>query len=324
MSVQAEQHYMKQAMAAGARDFQPKPFTAEELINCVHRVYEIGLPVYQQLEAAEKVETKVAAQAPTEQEQSESDAPVIAVYSPKGGIGTSTLATNLAVALQQAHGDVLLMDAALQFGDILVHLNTRPTRTVSDLVHEGELDIELLPDVLLPHNSGLKLLLAPPQPELADAITPDIIAELIKGLQRDFKAVVVDTHSKLDDVTMAVLDRADYILVLTVPELPAIKSAKQFLELASQLEVNDDRLGIVINRANQPGGVPTGKIKNILKLRHAFYIDYDPRISLAINKGVAVTQEEPNAPSALAIAHLATEVWDRLSKTRNMAVPELA
>jgi DNA-binding NarL/FixJ family response regulator len=169
MSVQAEQHYMKQAMAAGARDFQPKPFTADELVSCIRRVYKIGQPMYRQLETAEKSRTQTVSQPKVESTQREGS-PVIAIYSPKGGIGTSTLAVNLAVALQQAYGDTVLMDADLQFGDVPVHLNTKAARTVSDLVHDGQLDIELVPEIVLAHHSGLKLLLGPSQPELADAI----------------------------------------------------------------------------------------------------------------------------------------------------------
>jgi pilus assembly protein CpaE len=316
MSVQAEQHYMKQAMAAGARDFQPKPFTSDELINCVRRVYNIGLPMYRQFEAVQQTAAEAAAQSPPEAGSEGGDAPVIVIFGPKGGVGTSTVAANLAIALQRLHGDVVLMDADLQFGDVLVHLNIRPTRTMSDLIHNRELDIELLPDVLLSHNSGLKLLLAPPQPELADALTPEMLSELVTGLKRDFKAVLVDTQSKLGDKMMAIVEKADYIILVTVPELPAIKSAKQFLDLATLLEFGPNRVGVLINRANQPGGVAPGKIERILKLEYSYRIPYDPRITLAINRGVAVTQQEPNAPSAQAIAQIAKEVWQTVSKPR--------
>ncbi len=323
MSVQAERHYMKQAMAAGARDFQPKPFTSEELIRCVRRVYDIGRANYQQLEAIDRAKAQLDAQSP-ETGPGRVGTPVIALYSPKGGIGTSTLAANLAVALQREYGDIVLMDADLQFGDILVHLNTRATRTVSDLIHHDELDIELLPDILLPHNSGLKLLLAPPRPEFADAITPDMVGQIIKGLRRDFKMVLVDTHSKLDDKTMAILDEADYILLLTAPELTAIKSAKQFLELADLLEFGSDRLGVVINRANVPGGISIQQIAKVLKLRHAYFVPYDPRIHIAINKGIAVTQQDSGTPSAQAIARLAKEIRQRLTQGETQPVEEAA
>lgn len=312
ISVQAEQHYMKQAMMAGARDFQPKPFTADELVSCIHRVYKIGLPVYQQIEAAERNKATLAAQPQVEVPRSETGAPVIALYSPKGGIGTSTIAANLAIALQQQHGDTVLMDADLQFGDILVHLNTKATRTITDLVQNNELDTELLPEIVLSHNSGLKLLLAPSQPELADAITPEMVTEIIKGLKKHFKIVLIDTSSHLNDKTLAVLENADYILVIMSPELPSIKSTKLFLELADQLEFAPTRLGVIMNRATLPGGIPLQKIERALKLQRTHHIPDDPRLHLAINKGVAVTQQDPGAPSAQAITALAEEVWQKL------------
>ncbi|GAB4442620.1 MAG: hypothetical protein Fur0044_39040 [Anaerolineae bacterium] len=323
MSVQAEQHYMRQAMAAGARDFQPKPFTVDELVSCIRRVYKIGLPVYRQLEAAEQTQGQVAAQPQSETTQAEG-APVIAVYSPKGGIGTSTIAANLAVALQQQQGDVVLMDADLQFGDILVHLNTKATRTISDLIQNDELDAELVPEITLAHNSGLKLLLAPPQPQLADAITPAMVSEVIKSLKKHCKIVVIDTTSQLNDKTLTVLDNADFILVVSTPELPSIKSTKLFLELADQLEFSAHKLGVVINRANLPGGISPDKIEKALKLSQAYRIPYDPKMHLAINKGVAITQQEASAPSAQAVTYIAQDLWQKLGEGRAMPVAEMA
>jgi pilus assembly protein CpaE len=323
MTVQAEQHYMKQAMAAGARDFQPKPFTSEELVNCVRRVYNYSLPIYQQLEAAHQVQAQKAAQTEAQRVEDRAGTQVIAVYSPKGGIGTSTIAANLAVALQQRYGDVVLMDADLQFGDILVHLNTRPTRTMSDLVHEGGFDLELVTDVLLPHNSGLKLLLAPPQPELADAVSVEMVAGLIKSLRGDFRAVVVDTPHKLDDKTVAVLENADYILLILTPELPAIKSGKLFLELYDRLEYDRTRLGVVINKADLASGISPAKIEKILKVEHTFRIPHDPRLILAVNRGIIVVQQEPNSPSAQAIIQLAEQIGQELAEPKDaLPVPE--
>lgn len=323
MTVQAEQHYMKQAMAAGARDFQPKPFTSEELVNCVRRVYNYSLPIYQQLEAAHQVQAQKATAREAQQAEEGAVARVIAVYSPKGGIGTSTIAANLAVALQQRYGDIVLMDADLQFGDILVHLNTRPTRTMSDLVHEGGFDLELVNDVLLPHSSGLKLLLAPPQPELADAVSVEMVAGLIKNLKRNFRAVVVDSTHKLDDKTMAVLENADYTLLILTPELPAIKSGKLFLELYDRLDYDRARVGVVINKADLAGGISPAKIEKILKVGYTFRIPHDPRMILAINRGIVVTQQEPNSPSAQAIIQLAEEIGQKLAEAKEaLPVPQ--
>lgn len=323
MSVQAEEHYMRQAMAAGARDFQPKPFTSDELNACIRRVYRIGRPAYQQLENAERTEAQLAAQAKAAPPQDQG-ALVIAVYSPKGGAGTSAIAANLAVALQQEHGDVLLMDGDLQFGDIQVHLNTKPTRTISDVIYESRFDLELLPDVILSHPSGLKLLLAPPQPELADAILPGMLAEITKALKQQFKIVVIDTDSRLSDKTITLFDAANYILVLSVPELPAVKNTKLFLEIAHQLEFGPDRLGMVLNRAGLPGGVPPEKIEKALNFQYSYQIPDDLRLHMSINRGVAVTQQDAGAPAAQAIIQMARDVLRRLSETRAAPVEEPA
>ena len=212
------------------------------------------------------------------------DAPVIAVFSPKGGVGTSAIASNLAVALQQELGDVILMDGDLQFGDVLVHLNTRATRTMIDLIHDTGLEVDLVGEILLPHSSGLKLLLAPAKPELADAVSSPMITEIVTELRKQSKAVVIDTYSMLTDETLTILDIADYILVILVPELPAIKNTRSFLDLADELEFDPDRLRVVINKADELGGVPPNKVEQVLKLQHTFHIPRDPQIGSRIEK----------------------------------------
>ncbi|RMF01525.1 MAG: response regulator, partial [Chloroflexi bacterium] len=304
MSVQSDQHYMKQAMAAGARDFQPKPFTSEELVSCIRRVYNIGLPVYQQFETINQPAAPSKSDSEVSSEAAKTRCPVIAVFSPKGGAGTSALAANLAVAMHQQQGETVLMDGALQFGDISVHLNTRSANTVADLIHEGALEVDLVDEILAAHKSGLKLLLAPGQPELAEAISGAMVTEIIGGLKERFNAVLVDTASKLNDVTLAVLDAADLILVVTTPDLTSIKSAKLFLELTEQLEFDTNRLQVVINRANQPGGIPVAKIEKVLQLQQSYSVPYDPKLYFLLNRGAPICLEEPAAPSATAIISL--------------------
>jgi pilus assembly protein CpaE len=318
MSVQSDQHYMKQAMAAGARDFQPKPFTSDELVSCLRRVYNIGVPMYRQYEALKHAKATQQAQQAQAAAENKLGSPIIAIYSPKGGVGASALAVNLAVAFQQQVGNTVLMDGAFQFGDILVHLNTKPARTISDLIHENELEVDLLHDVVLAHDSGLKLLLAPPQPQLADFITEPIIKEVLQSLKRSFNAVIVDTTPHITDRTLAILETADYILVVGIPELPSIKSIKLFLEVAEQLDFNREHIHVIINRFNQPGGIRPEKIEEVLKLPETFRVPYDVKLHFALNKGTAVCQHDPGAPSSQAIAKIARQMWHILSES----VPE--
>lgn len=308
MSVQSDQHYMKRAMAAGARDFQPKPFTSEELVGCIRRVYKVGLPSYQQFEALNQVKTptKEMQAAPGASTPTLTSSPVVVVYSPKGGVGTSAVAANLAIAFHQERGGVALLDGDLQFGDISVHLNTRPDRTISDLIHDGKLEIDLVNEILMAHNSGLKLMLAPPQPQLADMVTPAMMKDIITSLKHDFKMVVIDTHNHLNDMTLNILEMADIILLVTTPELPAIKSVKLFLELAEQLKMPAKHIKIVVNRANIPGGIKVEKLEQVLNVSESFRIPYDSKLHFALNnRGLSIYQHDASAPSARALADMA-------------------
>jgi len=313
MSVQADQHYMRRAMAAGARDFQPKPFTSEELVGCIRRVYNIGLPVYQQFEALEKDKTEKAAKKAVQVAPSEQHSPVIAVYSPKGGAGTSAVATSFAVALHQEQGDTVLLDGSLQFGDVSVHLNTRQTHSIVDMIHDGELEADLIDDVLVAHNSGLKLLMAPPQPELAEAVTGSMISDVLGTLKNKFKAVVADTTCYLSGNTLSILEAADCILLIITPELPAIKSAKLFLELTRELKFSDKYILVVINRAGVPGGISPKQVEKVLSLSKTYQIPDDPRMVNALARGAPVVLEDPSAPAAVAIQALAKTVLAQMA-----------
>jgi len=322
--VQSDSHYMKQAMSAGARDFQPKPFTSEELVNCLRRVYNIGVPMYQQYEAIERMGAQQAAQPNRRGVEGEPNALVIAVYSPKGGVGTSAIAANLAVALHQEQGDVVLVDSVFQAGDIQVHLNTRPTRTVSDLVHEGDLEVDLLTDILLPHESGIKLLLAPSQPQFADFITVPMVTSIIDQLKKQFKIIVIDTETQLTDRTLTVLEAADYTLLVIVPELPAIKSAKLYLEIVEQLDFDPKHIMVAVNRANMPGGVRPDQIEKVLKIQGTYLIPYDLKMRAALNRGAAICQQDSHAPSAQAITNMARDMWQRITEADPEAIKEVA
>ena len=218
------------------------------------------------------------------------------------------------MTLQKEQGYAILMDADCQFGDVMVHLNARSPRTVSDLVHENGLEVDLLPEILIPHNSGLKLLLGPPKPEWAEKIIPGMVSEIINSLKNQFKVVIIDTESQLTNQTQAVFDSADYILAVAVPELPAIKDVKLFLEMTEQRDIDPKKLGVIINRANELGGIPPKKVEEVLNIEHAHLIPYDHRMDTALRKGQPVCQQDATAPSAMAIVHMAQQVWQELNR----------
>ncbi len=317
MSVQADPEYMRQAMAAGARDFQPKPFTADELVSCIRRVYKIGLPTYRSIAAGEAAaQRRAQSPVPTPGDPVPVlDAPVILVFSPKGGTGTSSMAVNLALAWQKAHGDVALVDGDLQFGDVVVHLNTHIERGMGDLTTMEELDGDIISQVLMKHRSGLTLLLPPAHPELAELVSPTMLTQAIRHLKTSSKLVVVDSGSVLSDQTLALIDAADYILLNTSPELPAVKSSKLFIDLLVDLNIPPEKVGVVVNRADMPGGIPAEQIKGVLKVERLYVVPNDDEMITITNRGDAVVEKKADSPVGQALLAISEQVWQYVTRT---------
>jgi pilus assembly protein CpaE len=285
MSVQSEADYLRRSMLAGARDFLTKPFGMDELISTVRRVYE--------------VHAKPAAAMPTMQVavpeattyRPEQLGKVVLVYSPKGGVGCTTLAVNLATMMCQLEPEarVALLDASLQFGDVGVLLNLRATRSIVDLADNlGDLDEELLESTLLTDDrSGLKVLLAPPKPEMAEFVTAEAMRQVIELMQRAYDYVIIDLGKRLQDLELSLFDLADRVILLIAPNLPAIKDARHFFEVMEALEYGEERTLLVLNKADASAGITTRAIEN--HLRHPVFaeIPRENRIVLhSVNHGI--------------------------------------
>lgn len=324
LSVQGETGYMRRAMAAGARDFLVKPPSGDELMATIRRVYEIG-----QAQAARMAPIPSVTPGPVGRPPVTRRGQLVVVFSPKGGVGCTTVAVNLAVALQTRLGagqKVAIMDGSFQFGDVGVMLNLQPSRSVADLaVRVEEMDTDLLTSVLTPHASGIKVLLAPPHPEAADAfIGADSgmaegsrrIGAILDGLLSEFDIVVVDTWSLLNELTLTFLDRADLILLVVTPLIPDIKDARHFLELADRMGYPRTKIGLVINHSDRKTGLRLDQIERAL-IPALAHIPYDERSGIvAANRGLPIVTEEASRPIGQAFVHLAAGVLERLSQFR--------
>ncbi len=324
LSVQGETGYMRRAMAAGARDFLVKPPSGDELMATIRRVYEIG-----QAQAARMAPLQVTPAGPVGRPMVARHGQLVVVFSPKGGVGCTTVAVNLAVALQTRLGagqKVAIMDGSFQFGDVGVMLNLQASRSVADLaVRVEELDTDLLTSVLIPHPSGVRALLAPPNPEAAEAfISADggmaegsrRIGAILDGLLSEFDIVVVDTWSLLNELTLTFLDRADLILLVVTPLIPDIKDVRHFLELADRLGYPRTKIGLVINHSDRKTGLRLDQIERAL-IPALAHIPYDERAGVvAANRGLPIVTEEASRPVGQAFVHLAAGVLERLSQSR--------
>lgn len=298
MSVQGEQEYLKKAMIAGAREYIIKPFSSDELIDAIRRVFEFG----RKRKVQEKV-TQVlteAAKAPQ----------IISVFSTKGGVGRTVLAANLAVALAKEQGKrVALVDLDLQFGDVAVMLNITPKKTLTELVQEiNHLDADLMETYLVDHSSGIKVLPAPSRPEYAELIKGSHVEKFLRILKQYYDYIVVDTPPLFNETNLAALDLSDQIILPISLDLPTVKNVKLSLEVLGSLHIKG-KVKMVLNRSAQDVGIKSQDVEKSLDFLISAHIPSDGRIVVtSVNKGVPFVVSHPGTKVAKAIEELAEMV----------------
>jgi pilus assembly protein CpaE len=301
MSVQGEQDYLRRSMLAGAREFLIKPISAEDLYNAIRHVYRF-----------QTTQRRYVPSGPGDQggggDNGGSQGQIVAVFSPKGGVGTSAVAANLAVALRQlSNKKVVLVDGNLIFGDLGVIMNLVSTKTIADLANRiAELDRDLLNDILITHASQVKVLLAPPNPQTGELITSDHLRAILDQLRKEFDYIVVDTQSSLQDRALAVLDMSDRIVTLMTLEMPCIKNIKLFLELTELLEYPAEKVLLVLNKADNRLGIRVENVEENIQHKVALQIaNATHEMTLAINQGVPLVIEKRGHQTAKDIFALA-------------------
>lgn len=312
-SVQNDSNYMRRAMLAGARDFLTKPPDVDELTSAIRRA---GLMAHD--EKAKEANTQAAIQAGQFSLDGRSygdNGKVIVVFSPKGGSGSTTVTTNLGVALHSDEEPVVVVDGRLQFGDLSFFFNQQGPNNISDLAPRGsELDHEVVEEVLMKHEvSGVSILSAPPQLERAEEVTGIEFGQIIKYLRRMFSYVIVDTGSNLDEITLAAVDVADLLVIITTQDIPSIKNVRLFMNLSDLLGVDRSKIIFLLNKYDRRRSINADRIGDITKQPVVGTIPVDEKFVIpAMDRGVPFIIENSNHVVSKAIFSFAEEIKDQL------------
>jgi pilus assembly protein CpaE len=316
MSVQGEADYLRRSMLAGAREFLVKPFSSDELTASIRQVYS------RERDKASRMLIANPAPAPARASSGREPGQVVAVFSPKGGVGRTTVAVNLAVAAATELGKkVVIVDGSFQFGDVGVLLNLNPkNKSIADLVPELENggEPESIDTFVINHSSGVRVLLAPPSPEMAELITPSGVKRVLEVLRESNDLVIVDCSSYFNDTTLAILDASDVILTMLTLEITSIKNMRLFLEVADQLGYDSRKMRLVLNRADSTLGIRVADVEHSIgrKVDHSIVSD-GRSVVYALNRGVPFFLSNRETQVSQDILRLATS----LVGEANVAVP---
>ena len=250
----------------------------------------------------------------------------VAVYSPKGGVGTTTIATNIAIAAVARRPDrVVLVDLALQFGGVATLLNLDPKQTLADVVRdEASLrEPELLRTYAMRHDSGLHVLAAPAAPEAAETVTPAHVTQILRTLLEGYDMVVVDAGSTLDERALAIFEAAEQVILPITPEIGALKAMHALIEYLGEAGSVGLKSMFVLNDIFAREILKRRDVETFLGSKIAVELPYDPFLYLkAVNEGVPIVTGAPRSVPAERLARLGSMAFAEEASTLQAAAEE--
>lgn len=266
------------AMRAGAREFFTLPLKRDQVINAVN---------------------SVARHTQADGQAAGNSSRIYTIFGAKGGIGSTTVATNLAITLKQQSGkNVILVDLNKKPGNLALFLNLEPKYTIVDIVnHLSEIDTKMLKNHLPVHSSGVHLLAAPPQIEKAESVQGTHIEQILALLREIFEFIILDVDFSFNDVTISALDESDTILTLSSLDVPGIYNTKRCLDLFKKMGYDEDKVRLVVNRYSPNNGSDVNVLERLLNYSVFWRI---PNISYShviasINQGRPISQMMPRS-----------------------------
>lgn len=315
LSIQNDPNYMRRAMLAGARDFLTKPPTIDELNSAIRRAGAMARDERAKIPQVSGVQTsKTGGMHPSG--STGAGGKVITFYSPKGGSGCTTLATNLAVCLNNEDTSVVIVDGNLQFGDVAVFLNEQGKFSILDLTPRAdELDPDIINNVTIKHSqSGVRILAAPMKPEQADMVSGEQFSKVLRYLRNIYSYVIVDTASSLQNITASAIDNSDLLILITTQDIPSIKNSRLFLDEIDALGFDRKHIIFVMNKFDKRIGITPEKVSENLKQEITAVIPFEERVIVSVNRGIPFLLVDKSRPLSRSILSLAEEVRKRISE----------
>jgi pilus assembly protein CpaE len=312
------------AFENGADDYLSKPFQPEELVARVGVLLNRST-VMRAISALERGKTDVARS--------------ISIHSLRGGVGCSSLAINLAVALRALwEKPTLIMDTVLTAGQVALMLNASLKRTWSNIAgaQVSDLSYEDLQSIISSHDSGVHFIAAPTTSDVAEMIEADSLHVSLDVLRPYFEYIVIDVPHDFSEVAVKMLDSSDIIILMMAPELASIRAAVAALDAYQKLGYPPQKVKLVLNHLFEHGGLEQAKIEKALNRQIDHVLPYDPvNLVKAINLGKPTLQDNPNLAISMMFENIAflsskeshmnytpskpSETWKRVNKRAKKA-----
>lgn len=277
----------RKALQVGARDLLELPVEKKDLVAALEAAAEVSKG---KRSALEGIAAQMAGQRETR------IAKRIVVFSTKGGTGKTFVATNLAAGLAKMGKRVALVDLDLQFGDAAIALGLVPDRTIYDLVQAyREFDVALLESFMVKHDSGLSVLPAPLYPDEAERITVQDIQAVLDVIQTGYDYIVVDTPPFFEERILTALDWADHVLLIAGLDIPSVKHMKTVFRTMGLMAYPEEKLLIVMNRADSKVGLDVAEVEKHLGRQVKFAISSSIEVPRALNAGEILLLTKPGA-----------------------------
>ncbi len=249
------------------------------------------------------VSWRILATTTTERSGQTVDGKIITVFTAKGGVGKTMLSINLGVVLaQRGANKVCVVDLDLASGDVAISLLLDPVRTIADAVSmTGHIDTTGAASLLTPYRAGLEMLLAPVNPGDAEKVPPSLVGELLAVLRTMFDYVVVDTPPSISEHVLTALDASAYHVLLTTPDVPALKNLRVVLDVLDMLSYPAEIRSVVLNRAEAKLRLSQEDVERVIRTPVAAQIPNSRAVSISVNNGTPITLASPGHAVSKAI-----------------------